>query len=262
MSDIARLRKELKQRVQAANRKVNRLEKQGIEITGTEFDPRRENPRIDRYNSNQVESYRAKLDAFVDRKNRFVGDTRGRPIPRSEWQAYKRAESRANRKSDNAFNKIKDVYVPSAGQTIAQREASTKSEFPRTANPAVNSPFNKITRKPEQLASRKALEALTKQQQAKVDPRYMEQFVADGRVQLEKMMKVINRPEMQERFDKLTTKQFHLIWGYTNAADDLSTDYEIITASGKGKSNKSDEKLQADSLENVSDILDWVSKIK
>lgn len=256
------LRAALAESRRLVNRKVKRIERSGVDIERTKQDPRTKTP-VNKLTTKQIQSELKRNATFRSRKTQFVADTFGRPIPRHVWRAYVKAENAGNELSKRTMAKVKDVEMPHTGMTIGQHEAATRSEFPRTADPAVNTPYKTVKRRPDQIASQKALERLTKQQQRKVDPRYQKQLEREGRAQLAKMMRTINDPELEKRIKKLTTNQFNMAWQFGGLADDASLWFNVLGGSGKGatmedRSNtRYGQKIVSDSINGIGEKLTW-----
>lgn len=224
--ELARLRREIIARERAAARKIRRIEAEGINITGGEFDPRRNGAPINRYNSVQARNYLAKLNGFVHRRNQFVPDTWGRPIPRAEWREHKRFEAAKNKRADKLYEEYGGIKLPD-GLTVAQRDAAmVNHDFPKTANAASNSPLHKHERVPKQLASRKHLKALTKNHQKAVKPEFMKALVKAGRSDANKMLDELGDSATKKELRGLTDKQFHVLWAYTELPNLISRRYE------------------------------------
>lgn len=260
MANLEDLRVELKRRRQLANRKVRRIENEGVEIAGTKHDPRSQTD-VKKLNVKQLQSELNKLTTFSSRRTQFVGGHRGRPIPIVEWRKYSAAQKAANESANALYERYRNIVIDRNGTTIGERDAYTRSDFPNTANPAVNSPFKKIERVPRQVTTQKALKQMTKQQQAKIDPKHMENFVREGKRDLRKMLKVAGQSDMMRDIDKLTTKQFHILWGFTSFAMDISIAYENGKRAEKHGPSRSDEQTTQGSMDGAREMLDFIKTI-
>ncbi|URG18047.1 terminal protein [Curtobacterium phage Ayka] len=259
MSDINELRRQVRMRQQAANRKAKRIQNAGVNIAGTPYDPRRENAPIDKMRSRDLQTYLKQLNGFMSRKTQFVPDTWGRPIHAQKWRAYKRAETRANRKAENMADMLKHYTMPGSDVTLAERHAYAKdTEFPNTANHTVNSPLRKVSRMPSSIASEKALARLTKQQQGKVDPQFFEMTVKRGRIEATKMLKKLGDTEQIKALKGLTDKQFHILWSYTPYSDNTSIRYENGKVEDRGRA---EDQMDNTETEVAKSWLRWAKKL-
>lgn len=253
--DIDNLRREVRKRVQAVNRKIRRYEQLGVNIAGTEFDPRRENAPIDRWRRSDLERYRNNLNQFQSRRNQFVPDAHSRPIPATEWRGYKRLEKRANVIADKNFDEIKDIYIPESGLTIGEREKYFGGDN-SPSDPVVNTPFKRVEREPDYITSRKTLAKLTKQMQKKIRPEFIQDFVKNGRAELAAMLEKAERPDIAAAAATLSDKQFHILWGYTGFADAVYLDYSA--ADGGGHKNA---QMQQNQAQSAMDLIEQVKSL-
>ncbi|QXG07734.1 hypothetical protein QEJ61_gp02 [Curtobacterium phage Pize] len=256
------LRAEIMRRLQAANRKVNRLKNKGVAIEGTKYDVRRPDAKINRYNNKQLTHYLGEINGFVHRSNAFVGGVRGVPIRRATWNKLNRAQRRGNQFAEKNFQNIKDIVISPNGMTVGQREAATRSDFPMTANPASNSPFRKIERKPNNIAGERAAIKLMKQHQQRVTEEHIGRFVRQGKKELRQMLKDIGRPDIWQRVTKLDEKQFHLLWGWTEFARDISQEYEEAKLLKAGKSNRGRAEASENTLAEAEELIDFIGRVK
>lgn len=260
MARIDELRAEVRKRQQAVNRKLRRYDRNGIELSGTEHDPRRPGVDISRMRSRDLTSYLNRLNGFMSRSTQFVGDRKGRPIAMSEWRRYKRAETAANRRADRLYNTIKDIKMPGGQMTLGQRHAAvTNSDFPITANHTVNSPLHKVKRAPRTLENKRALNKFTKQQQRKVDPQFAQMTVNRGRREAYKMLAAVGDMAEIRALKGLTDKQFHILWSYTEYATLKSTKYENGKVDVRTRAeDEIDESVDAESAQWVR----WAKELK
>lgn len=260
--EINELRKKVRDLEKRAARKISRNRSKGVELNNSEFDPRRKDAPVNRYTSAQLKAYADRLNSFVSRRTQFVGGAKGAPIRREKWRHFEGLQKQYNAIGDDAFNQVRNVKLPN-GMTVGQRMASTQSEFPRTANPAVNSPFNKMQFDSAGVTGERALAKLVKQVKDKMNPKAVAKEVSLGRGQLAEMLKIVGRNDIQEKVNKLTDKQFHLLWHYSNLAGSVSILYEIEMARLAGKDEKRwYDSVADDSFNEVSELVDWAGKVQ
>lgn len=260
--EINELRKRIRDLERRTARKISRNRKKGVELNNSEFDPRRKEAPVHRYNSHQLRAYAGNLERFLSRRAQFVGGAKGTPIRREKWRQFEGLQNRYNAIGDTAFNQVRNVKLPN-GMTVGERMASTQSEFPRTANPAVNSPFNKMQFHSSGVTGERALAKLVKQVRDKMNPKKVAKEVAQGREQLAQMLKIVGRNDIQEKVQKLNDKQFHLLWHYSNLAGSVSIVYEIEMARLAGKDEKRwYDSVADDSFNEVDELVDWAGKVQ
>ena len=226
MDDLNSLRLEVERLRRAATRKVSRVKaRTGARVSGTEFDPRRAPQQHKRYTRKQLETYQSELQSFLSRRNQFVPDASKRPIPRAEWQAYKRREKAYKDVAGKVYEQVKDVELPS-GETIAQRLAKMDVLHKHMHNPTVNTIFDPHERNPGDVVSRKALDKLTRDLDRKSKPRNIKTMVRQAREQFGKMMSVVNAPELTRAVEGLSHDQFIALWNHTNFASAIAMSYD------------------------------------
>ena len=79
-----------------ARAKVRRIEKQGVKLSGSQYDPLRESAGA---SYRERARYADELRRFTSRNTQFVAGREGRPITNYDWQSYKRAEQSYVRKA-------------------------------------------------------------------------------------------------------------------------------------------------------------------
>jgi len=260
--EINELRKKVRDLEKRAARKISRNRSKGVELNNSDFDPRRKNANVGRYNSHQLRAYAGNLERFLSRRTQFVGGARGVPIRREKWRQFEAHQNRYNENATKAYNEVRGIKLPN-GMTIGEREAATRSEFPTTANPAVNAMFRKSGFTPDGLTGERALAALVKQIKAKNDPKRIAKEIASGREQLAQMLKVVGRNDIQEKVNRLNDKQFNLLWQYSNFAGAVSINYEIAMARLAGKEDKRwFDSVAEDAFNEVDELVNWAGTVK
>ena len=152
---IAALRATAAAKRKAATRKIARLRRAGVDLAGTEFDPRVAVDRFKKYNTKQLNASIAKMEAFISRTTQFVGDAKGRPIPRHEFNNYKRnIEKQYNAMIDRKRAKVQNLVLPN-GVTVGERNKRLKEIRRMTTD------FDNIERSPADFVSRSALKTVS-----------------------------------------------------------------------------------------------------
>lgn len=134
-------------------------------------------------------------------------------------------------------------------------------------NPAVNPLFSrKLKRVPENITSEKGLKSLIRREQKKLDPRYIDKIVKDGRKTVNTFLMTAGRYDLIDEIKKLNTKQFHLLWQYTNVGEVSSLAYELAKArlmpDKDDRGNRWEAKVTEDSFEDVEKLVKWARTVK
>lgn len=226
MDDINSLRREVERMRRAATRKVSRIKtRHGVNVTGTEFDPRRGTQLHERYTAAQLTAYKARLESFLSRQNQYVPDASARPIPRAEWQGYKAREDAYRQVAGTVYENLKNVELPS-GETVAERLSKMNVVHKQMHNPVTNLFFDPHERMSQDVVSREALKKLKKDLDRKARPETLRAKVREAKEQFAKMAEVINEPDFRKAVTGLSDKQFVALWNYTNFASAIVMAYE------------------------------------
>jgi hypothetical protein len=255
------LRQELYARQQAASRKIARIRRAtGAQVAGSEFDPRKPAAQLKKLNHTQLMKQLARVNEFVSRRTQFVPDFHRRPLPRAEFQEYKKLEAQHRQTVDKRRAVLSDVKLPS-GMTVAQRRASINPDFPGSDS-TVNSPFAKYNRESSNIASRSALKKLIKTVKQRVTPEYFNRRVKEARAQAKQMLKFGGTDhDLQKRLNKLSDRSFDALWHETGFAKSLRLRYGAQGAVEAGKRERWYDSVLEDSFEDSLSLIEWASKL-
>lgn len=203
----------------AASRKVNRLERAGVKVSGTEYDPRKPAKVIKTYSAARLDKYISELNAFIDRKNQFAAGQGGTPLPAADVRAYRQAERRHNAVADKRFGAVANTIVDSEGNTAADRRAMTQTNFKRPQVNQTGSPFVPINRNMRGVVDAKALRQLTQKVKTASTPEFYAESARVGRERVNAMLGERGRQALGARIDKLSDKAFHVLWSLTRFSE-------------------------------------------
>ena len=100
-------------RHRAATRKISRQRAAGVDVSGSEFDPRRNLKTVARYNRRQLEGYIRTLNTFTDRRNQYVAGAGGSPIARSTFSQLQQLQDEARERARSRFADMRGIRQPS-----------------------------------------------------------------------------------------------------------------------------------------------------
>lgn len=262
MSKLDDLRQQAAKRHQSVTRKISRTKRvNGTDISGTQYDPRRDVDRFKTYNRAQLEATIRSYDNFMSRSNQYYGDSEGRPLTSKDWRSYKGLERTFNSNARREFAEIQDLVIPGRNMTVKEYVASTKSDFPRAADPAVNSPYTEYHRDPANIASKKGLKHLIKTLKLKNQPDYFEKLQKESRRQADRMFEIVGQPGLQERVQKLNSKQFAALWVSKFAAA-LSGKYELLKDSNTKSKKMWYDTVSDNEFDDMVELIDWAEEVK
>lgn len=262
VSELNDLRNEVARMRRAATRKISRIKTvHGAQVSGTEFDPRRDTQIHTHYTAKQLAAYKSKLADFLSRSNQFVPDAQKQPMPRAEFQEYKRREAKYRATAGTVYERIKDENLPS-GETVAERLEKMRPKHKAMHNTAMNAIFDPLTRDPGDIVSRRALNKLAKSLAKASSPSEIRRKVNDARDQLNQMLDVLNVPEVQAEIAKLNNDQFVAMWNYTNVPAASSLAYlnakKLLSAKEDAWAWEQIRHQMGDMMESVT----WASRLR
>ncbi len=233
----------------AATRKIARIARQGVKLEGTIFDPRAAVESIGRYNTKQLESQIAKLDEFVNRRTQFVGDAKGRPIPRHEFNNYKRnIERQYNDMLDAKRREVEKLVLPN-GTTVGERMKALKEIRKMTSD------FDKLFRNSTDFVSRDALHKVGDSLKKQMTTAFQQRMAAGSRRIGRQMMDSIGRPDLGDLLDQLSDEQFEKLWNHTPFADEAKHRYE------EGKDENSGMVFSGEQDDELENLISWARKL-
>lgn len=261
--ELNRLRAEAAKRHRAATNKISRLKQnRNVEISGSKADPRREKANIKRYTASQLRTYIKELNSFIDRKVQFVPDAHRRPVAGSLWDQYKALETRYNARVERELDKYRDIKIPKSNMTVGQRLAMMTPDHPRMGGSvAVHSPYEPINRKPTAAASAKAVRRLIRDMKNRLKPDYFDRNAESGRDVANKMLALFHRPDLNDKLNALTNKQFSFLWNLTGFATALSLGYEGALSQLSDDEKPWHTQAIEHAIEDAIDEVKWVSEL-
>ncbi len=256
--ELEELRRLARQRHRAVTGKISRLNREAsVSLSGTKTDPRRDLAKVKRYTKAQLRTYIEQLNGFSARSVQFVPSANRTPMRADLWKTYKGLERRYNQQVNDQFEKVKDVFLPTVGQTIGERMDMITPVHRQLTNPSVNAPYRPAEMRPGNVSSERALQLLIRQKRNQLRKSYRKRLIDDAREQFAKMADTINRRDLVGDVMKLSDKRFEILWNYTPFATAISIEYEVMKAmlSNKEKPYHSDSLRNA--LASQKSLIDW-----
>lgn len=261
MSELSDLRNQIARMRKAATRKISRNKTQrGVDISGSEFDPRRSTSAPKNYTASQLRAYRNELAGFLSRENQFVPDATRSPLPRSEWEAYKRREQAYRDTAGSVYERVKNVELPS-GESIQERMAKMDVLHKRMHNPTVNTIFDPHNRQPQDIVSREALKKLNDDLKQKANPHNLRRRISQSREQFEKMAEVVNEPGLIDAVKQLTHDQFVALWNYTNFASAVALSYDSAKKMLSPKEESWGHEMIRQQMADANQLIEWAKNL-
>lgn len=228
--DINAKRSQARQRHRAATQKVSRLNAKGISVSGSKYDPRVSPEKLKRYNSKQLDSYIAKVEAFVSRETQFVTGAKGAILPRHGqfgWNRVEQMQRALNNEKAKRMKSISGIRIESSGMTVGERVEMSTPKHPVTSPPSSYAPHVPFTRTAAGVPSEKQLKKLVKDLEGKQGQAYFDRKYESQHKAARKMVAGIRNRKLSTEFKDLNPTEFNLLWNYTNFSEVTSLDYVI-----------------------------------
>lgn len=245
----------------AATRKVSRLKAaSGVEVSGSDYDPRRDPAFIRSATPAQLRALVRKQDKFLDRGTQFVPDADFQPIPKKVWDKVKKAEQKKNDFVEKFYEPFKNIMIEPAGMTVDQRMAMITPLHPHMGTRTTDSPYKKSDRESTTLHGEAGAKKLAKHLNDLATLKHEKQSLKNHRAGVMKMLDIVGDIEMQVKVAKLTNKQWAALWKYTKFASMIKSPYSHYNASITGdKSLSNSESVQTD-LAVAGEYVDWAGE--
>lgn len=259
--DINELREEVLRRQKAATAKVSRLRRKGVQLTGSEFDVRREPSRVGRYNTRQLKSYLNELNEFTSRRNAFVAGSEGAPIQAHVWKHAERRRAEYNEFVKNRYSQIQDTYIPKAGMTVRDFEKDVKSTR-RKRGHGVTNPFGFQPARPStDFTSSEAVRIAAEAMNAKLKPSFIDASNNKAYRQLRAAVEVFGDDELTKQAMSLSPDQIDTLWNYTDAPRDAFSAYHFMQLFSNNLADETAENILEDSSYEVREWIDWAKSL-
>jgi hypothetical protein len=260
--ELENLRNVVRKKRSAVTAKENRIKRNtGVDIRGTSEDPRRPINVVDKYNKRQLLTYLSDLTNFMSRSSGFIKSASGGLIPNAKWLEYKKVESEYNRIGALHFKQISDIFIPTAGMTINQRDNTLRPDSISAQGDIVVRPYSNIDRSPENIPDVKALERLTATLKKKTEKSYLSDQIKDAREQLSQMLTTIGNDDLKADAASLTDTQFDVLWNYTNFATNVSGIYYIMQKLNGNSNDKWYTSVVEDYASDIGELLTWAKEL-
>lgn len=236
----------------AAIAKVSRLKKQGVDIAGTEFDPRKSWDVVKRYNTKQLNAYMERLDQFNLRTRKFTALADRQPITQHVWNQFKKSEDRVNEIRNKILEAYGNLTPPDSTTTVAERMAKHSE-----ANPS--SIFAPRDAQRQNITSAESLRKLQEFNERNADPDYQAKRLTAARTSAGKMLDEYGDDDLSSLVGTLSDEQFDVLWNHTNFRDNLIHGY--ATKLGK-EGGRAKNQIVEDELDRARDLADWASSLQ
>ena len=258
MDEIKRLRAELAKRQLAASAKINRLRRvKGVQVAGTEYDPRRDPKSFKR--SRDIKAQLNRLNAFINRRTQFVPLAGGIPAPAEKWKKFHDADMTVVNLSRQDMQAFGNLQVPHTGQTIADLEAMMPN---KAAGDSRNRLYDRTPVKSTHVRSVEMLDKWTDQRLKQAKPEYRQDRIDSQRDSMNKMLTEIGDTATKARVAEWTDDQFYVFWSYGHNAENMDLWYRQAKAmAGSREKDEVQARLVADVTAEFEQTFQWVESL-
>lgn len=270
MNERDRLRREIAKRRKAATDKVRRLRAKGINVAGTEHDPRRNISSVNNYNTKQLRNYLANLTEFTDRNTTFQKGARGAILSSNAWQEYQGLEAQYNQLGAQHLESIKDLKAPGNDLTIGERDKDVLTR--RAQGDIFHRPYGQINRSPNNIESNESLKKLSADLRRKLSKGYLPGVIKQQRARLNDLFLMMGNPdaiytviedgkEVEYRVsaidaaNALTDNQFDIMYNYGGGANTVFMQYAVYAETNTRQSAQYDRNFSND----LGTIFQWAA---
>jgi hypothetical protein len=272
-----RLRREIARRRKAATDKILRTRKSnGINLAGTEHDPRIDFRQVKNMGTAQLKSYLNSLSDFTAKDNTFRRGGNGAILSNRVWKEYEGLQSQYNQIGAQHLEKIKDIKLSGDDKTIGDRSEDVLAK--RAHGDIFHRPYGVIQREPKHIASNEALVKLTEDMRKKIGKGYLPEVTKKQRETLRELLITIGNPTWDEEgtvrdskgnivsgravngvmlADELTDHQFYVFYNYGGGASSVFMHYATIKMLNNRQSAAYEEGLKDD----LAGLFDWATRL-
>jgi len=261
MSQLNDLRRLAAQRHKSVTRKISRLKSgSGVEVSGSHYDPRQDLSFIRTASKGELNRYVKDLNHFNDRRVQFVPDANMKPIPRESWEKHVKAEAKKDAFVKKFYEPFKDIYIAPSGQTVDQRMAAVTPLHAHMGQRTTDSPYKQTGRASTSVYGEAGLKRLTEHVRKQATLKHEKEALANHKAGVLKMLDKVGNMEMKAKVEKLTQKQWAVLWKYTPFAANIKVPYSHYKDSQAGnKSIANSESVQTD-LAVAGEYVDWAGE--
>lgn len=261
--DLNNLRAVVRKRRAAVSNKIYRIRiSTGVDVAGHPDDPRRPPAVIKKYNKAQLSTYLRDLNSFMARDNQYVAGAGNVALPRKLYKAYKNLEDRFNLIGDKKFEEMADIFLPTHGMSIRQREAMLTPSVPKAGGENTTHPYTHMDKKAKNIASVDALKKLIADMNRRLKGGYNASMIKLQREEMRNALDRVGMHELKARGDKLSNQQFDMLWNYAKFGNKIYDLYHVMKMmSTRSSDARWYDSVVEDSSNELGELFDWAESI-
>lgn len=228
--ELISLRKAAMKSESLVSRKISRMVKgdNGIDITGTEYDPRVGKDAISRMSGDRLKKLLDKQAYFRKASVGYYKGARGTIVTRQAYRNYVNSVRKINNTVTAEQNKYSDVYIKPLGMTVKERKAMLTPSHPVHGTEAYDGMKQLKIYSPRQLMGTEGAKVIA-QRNDEIRRQYTSrEMVSKARGYMNQMMDTVGDEELRIKFNSLSDEQFWFIWAHTDFPNELALKYDAM----------------------------------
>lgn len=251
-----------------ADKKVWRVEHEGIRIRNTDENPHAKPADIRAMSPRELRAHEKRLDQFRSRKNQYVRGQDGQPIRRSTWEHYQALESANNAIAIAIESAIGSMTLPGSDTTV-ETLLALRERLPQSTNKQERI-YQKINRGASSIEGQKAAEELVAQMKRKQSTEYVQDVVERRLNSIRAALTYSGNIDMVDRINKLSLPQQQALVEYSNFGEIAALNINSPKYSSDGNIRDDWEEEDVDGTDtqdpdeihnNLARILKWVKDV-
>lgn len=232
------------------SRKIKRMAAgdSGIDITGTEYDPRVGKDAISRMSGDRLKNLLENQKRFRRPSVGYLRGARGTVVTRQAYRNYVESVKRVNRRVEAEQRKYENIFIEPLGMTAKERRAMITPAHPVHGTEAYDGMKKLKIYKPEQIMGTEGAKTIAHQNSKMTHMYGTGEMITTARGYMNDMMDVIGDEELRTKFNSLSDQQFWFIWSHTDFPNELAMKYIAMQMQMRvldGSNNQSPEMVDS-----------------
>lgn len=228
--ELVTLRKAALKSESLVSRKIKRMAAgdSGIDITGTEYDPRIGKERISRLSGDRLKSLIKKQEQFRRPSVGFYKGAMGSIVTRQAYRNYVESVKRINRQVTKEHSKYENIFIKPLGMTAKERRAMYTPAHPVHGTEAYDGMKKLKIYKPSQIVGTRGAKMITQRNRELTNEYLNGEMIRKARGYMNDMMDTVGDEELRYKFNGLSDKQFWFLWSHTDFPNELALKYDAM----------------------------------
>lgn len=228
--ELTALRAEALKSEALVSRKVKRMARanDGVDITGTEYDPRVGKDSISRMSGDRLKALLQKQKQFRRPSVGYLKGARGTIVSRQSYRHYVNSVKAINKKVTAEQAKYEDVYIKPLGMTAKERRAMYTPSHPVHGTEAYDGMKKLKIYKPSQIMGSRGAGMMATRNRELTKEYENGEMIRKARGYMNQMMDTVGDEELRFKFNSLTDQQFWFLWAHTDFPNEMAIKYDAM----------------------------------